>query len=282
MLNAISVDVEEYFHAANLAHRISRKTWHSIPSRVEYATDKILQLFDTYTVHGTFFILGWTARRHRSLVKKIADAGHEIASHGYQHKLVYEQKPSSFYRDIHITKQLLEDITGFEVKGYRAPNFSITDKSPWAYETLARAGYSYDSSRYPVRHPRYNNVAKSLNPELIHTEFGPIWTLPLAVCPLRILGKQCNLPVAGGAYWRLFPSTFCTWGLRRINTVEGKPFICYFHPWELDPEQPRVQGLKFLTNIRHYGGVSRFESTLHHFLSSFSFGSISEMGDWIV
>ena len=270
MLNAITVDVEEYFHATNLEPYFGPAKWHSLPSRVDESTRRLLDLFARNGVKGTFFILGYVARRHPKLVQDIAREGHEIASHGYGHRLVYNQTPRAFFRDVRKTKYLLEDLTGAAVLGYRAPNFSIRDKNLWAYDELIRAGYRYDSSLYPVRHERYGNLNRSYLPERLQRHSGELAEFPLAVSPLRLLGKEYRLPVAGGAWWRLFPSLYILWALRRMR----HPRNCYLHPWEIDAGQPRV-ALPFLTRIRHYTGVGTFENKIERFLRAFEFTTVS-------
>ncbi len=275
MLNVISVDVEEYFHAANLEPFIGPQRWHSVPSRVVASTERTLELFASGNARGTFFILGSTARRHPDLVRRIADAGHEIASHGYGHRLAYEQSPRSFYRDIVKSKRILEDISGKEVLGYRAPNFSIKEENAWAYDELIRAGYRYDSSLYPIWHPRYANTQRSLDAEIISRDSGQIAVFPLAVAEYQLFGRRLRVPVAGGAYWRLFPRCLMKHGLSQINK-NGKYFITYFHPWELDAGQPIVKGMGFLTRLRHYGGVECFDDTISYFLQRFTFAPLIE------
>lgn len=279
MLNAISVDVEEYFHAANLEPAVGRRGWDRLDSRVVYATDRVLALFDRCGVKGTFFILGYCARRHPELVRRIAEAGHEIASHGYAHRIAYHQTPAQFHRDIRISKELLEDISGEEVLGYRAPNFSITNKNEWAYDALIEAGYLYDSSRYPIRHPRYTNIEKSREPELLTRDKGRIYIFPLATAKLEIFGSELRLPVAGGAYWRIFPKFLMAWGLRRIRDKEKSWGTCYFHPWELDPGQPRYDELSLISKLRHYTGVAEYENILEYFLKRFDFGTIKKAAE---
>ena len=274
MKNAISVDVEEYYHAANLEPVAGPAKWHSLPKRTKASTEQILDMFDAAKVRATFFILGCVAARSPELVRNISRRGHEIASHGYAHRIAYEQTPRQFARDVRRAKLLLEDLSGTEVQGYRAPSFSITDKNPWAYDALIAAGYRYDSSLYPVNHPRYGNASKSLLPFFIKREMGSLLILPLAVSPLQLFGREIRLPVAGGAYWRIFPRWYLRWALQRINSVSSHPFICYFHPWELDPGQPYYRELPFLTRIRHYTGLARFPATIEYFLNNFSFDSI--------
>lgn len=271
MVNVISVDVEEYFHAANLAKVAPRSSWAGLPSRVVESTERTLAIFERHAVHGTFFILGYVAERYPSLVQLIHQSGHEVASHGYEHKIAYEQSPEEFLEDVSSSKKLLEDITGVEVIGYRAPNFSITQKNQWAYDMLIQAGYQYDSSRYPVWHPRYANLGTSTTPEFIMREQGRILEFPLAtVRPIRYF-ENLNLPIAGGAYWRLLPLCYSQWGLAKRQRAENTCTACYFHPWEIDSEQPKFKGLGFFTSLRHYGGTRTFENVLDSILSSFEF-----------
>lgn len=277
MLNGISVDVEEYFHAANLQAVTPRSRWRNLPSRVVESTEKILEIFDAAQVRGTFFVLGYVARRHPNLVKRIHAAGHEIASHGYFHRIVYHQKPGSFLRDISITKALLEDITGTAVHGYRAPNFSIRPSCHWAYDALIAAGYRYDSSLFPVWHPRYKNTDQPLDPFIIERKGGALFELPLSALSLKVLGNDLRLPLAGGAYWRLLPRGYSYWGLCALEKNPSKSLNCYFHPWELDAGQPRYKELGALTRLRHYGGCVGFPKRLSFFLSRFSFSPLCEV-----
>jgi polysaccharide deacetylase family protein (PEP-CTERM system associated) len=271
MVNVISVDVEEYFHAANLAEVAPRSSWSQLPSRVVETTEKTLEIFARHKVQGTFFILGYVAQRFPELVKSIQNAGHEIASHGFEHYIAYEQTQAEFLEDVSSSKKLLEDITGIEVLGYRAPNFSITPKNQWAFDCLIEAGYKYDSSRYPVWHPRYANIGASTTPEYVVREKGKILEFPLATARPCSKFNNFNLPIAGGAYWRLLPLPYSLWGLRSRQKQENTCTACYFHPWELDSEQPRFKGLGFLTQLRHYGRTHRFEKVLDSILSSFEF-----------
>ena len=269
--NTISVDVEEYFHATNLEPVAPPAKWHALESRVEHSTRRILELLSAGGTRGTFFILGYVARRHPALVKEIAAAGHEIGSHGYSHRLAYNQTPAAFYRDVYRTRRLLEQQTGTPVLGYRAPSFSITDRNPWAHEMLARAGYAYDSSSYPTWHPRYGHKGKSRAGTILETPAGTIYELPLAVASINLLGRDVRLPVAGGAYWRIFPRSFISWGLSRINRVDRLPCHCYLHPWEIDADQPVFESLSFLTKLRHYSGVQELPSKLSYWLRLFNF-----------
>ena len=272
----ISVDVEEFYHAQNLEPVAGPRTWHSLPSRVEAATMRILELFDRFDTKGTFFVLGCTARRAPQMVREIAARGHEVASHGYGHRLAYLQSERQFYRDVYRSKRLLEQLVGQEVTSYRAPNFSIKDQNQWAYDTLLRAGYRYDSSLYPIWHPRYANLGKPHLPYVLNRENGALGIVPLAVWPLSVFGKDLKLPVAGGAYWRTLPKLYSFFGLRAISRSE-KPYCCYFHPWELDAGQPYFTELPLLTRWRHYGGTAQFERRLEYFLERFKFTSLREL-----
>lgn len=263
--NALSIDVEEYYHANNLNIVRPPSTWESLPSRVEGSTRQILEILDDYNVQATFFILGLVAEKYPSLVRAIFDAGHEVASHGYAHKLVYENTKEHFVEDIGKSKKILEDIIGEKVSGYRAPSFSIKDSTPWAYGVLVEAGYVYDSSLHPIWHPRYANADK---PRVAH-KIGDLWIVPIGTAEIF---NKCRLPCAGGAYWRLFPRALCDFLMKKAGT----PFTCYFHPWEMDPEQPRIKELGALTSLRHYGGIAKFEDTLKYFLTRHSFSSIKE------
>jgi polysaccharide deacetylase family protein (PEP-CTERM system associated) len=274
---AISVDVEEYYHAANLSSVCPVRNWSTFPSRVEFATQKILDLFDVYKQKGTFFVLGYCARKHPGIVKEIVSRGHEVASHGYAHKIAYLQNRKQFLHDIRRSKMLLEDITGKEVKGYRAPNFSIRDENLWAYEMLRNAGYSYDSSLYPVRHDRYGNPHRSVVPEIRETESGPLIIMPLTVFTRRFLNFNIRIPVAGGAYWRLLPEVVIRYMLSDNLVNTDIPVICYLHPWELDSEQPFFSSLSVEKKLRHYSGISGFENKLASIMSHYTSVTISEI-----
>ena len=275
MLNVISVDVEDYFHATNLDTIVGPARWHSLPRRVEYGTEKLLELFARHNAKGTFFVLGHSARRVPQLVRKIAERGHEVASHGYGHRVAYLQSERAYFRDVNRTKRLLEDITGAPIIGYRAPNFSIRDSNAWAYDALIRAGYRYDSSLYPVWHPRYENADKPTSHFVLNRPAGSLLIVPLATCEVQALGHSWRLPVAGGAYWRLLPERYCRWGLRRI-AANKRQFVCYIHPWEVDTEQEKFKGLGPLTHLRHYGGIQGFERRIGSFLDEFTFTTIRE------
>jgi len=264
--NAMSCDLEDYFQVQNFDGIVAREDWPTIPSRLGASTDRVLALLDEARVRATFFVLGWNAEHDPGLVRSVAEAGHEIASHGYAHRMITEQGPEEFREDVRRAKALLEDIVGQAVWGYRAPTFSITERSRWAVDVLAEEGYRYDSSIFPVRHDRYgiptaprflHALAASDGHRLI--EFPPT--------TVRVLG--CNLPVAGGGYLRLLPVRLVSAALRRVRR-EGHPLIVYFHPWELDPEQPRLP-VRGLRRFRHYVNLGRTAGKLRHLLRQFPF-----------
>lgn len=270
--NALTVDVEDYFHVAALASGIHRDTWAARESRVVANTEKLLAMFDEFGVRGTFFVLGWVAERHPRLVRAIAARGHEIACHGFSHRLVYEQSPAEFHDETRRAKQLIEDITGAPVLGYRAASYSIVRQSLWALDMLAELGFVYDSSIFPVRHDRYGIHDAPRIPHRLTTPNGASlaeWPLSTA----KVLGM--NVPVAGGGYFRLFPYWLTRAGLASINRRERRPFIFYLHPWEIDPEQPRVR-VEWLSRFRHYNNLEKCEQRLRRLLGDFRFGTVRE------
>jgi peptidoglycan-N-acetylglucosamine deacetylase len=274
---AISVDVEEYYHAANLSSVCPVRSWRELPTRVEHSTQKILDLFDVYNQKGTFFVLGYSAKKCPGIVKEIVSRGHELASHGYAHKIAYLQNRKQFLQDVRRSKILLEDIGGVEVRGYRAPNFSIRDENIWAYEILREAGYMYDSSLYPVYHDRYGNPHRSLSPEIRETRNGPLVILPLTVFQFRFSGFEMRMPIAGGAYWRLLHERIIKYLISRNLNNTDIPVVCYFHPWEVDPDQPYFSSLPLSKKIRHYLGISRFENKLASIMSKYTSTTLYEI-----
>ena len=267
--NALTVDVEDYFHVAALAPSIHRDSWISRESRVVANTQRLLSIFEQFDVRGTFFVLGWVAERYPQLVRDIAARGHEIACHGYSHRLVYEQSPQEFYQETHRAKNLLQEITGSAVLGYRAASYSIVRESLWALDILVELGFVYDSSIFPVRHDRYGIHDAERAPHRMATPTGKyIVEWPLATA--RILGFR--LPVAGGGYFRLFPYGLSRWGLASINRRELRPFVFYLHPWEIDPAQPRVSA-SLLSRFRHYTNLGKCEERLRRLLGEFQFGT---------
>ncbi|MDN3517174.1 DUF3473 domain-containing protein [Aquisalimonas lutea] len=271
--NALTVDVEDYFQVSALAGAIPPEDWERWPSRVVRNTDRVLDLFARHDVHGTFFVLGWIAERQPDLVRRIADQGHEIASHGYSHQLVYNQTPAVFREETRRSKVLLEDIIGSPVTGYRAASYSITPESRWALDVLAELGFSWDSSLFPVHHDTYGMPGTPEQPYRLTTDGGAeLVEFPLST--LRVAGQR--VPIAGGGYFRLFPYWFSRWGLGTIN-ARGQPFIFYLHPWEVDPDQPRVPGLPWKSRFRHYNNLDRFYPRLDKLLGAFPFGPVTEI-----
>jgi len=267
--NALTVDVEDYFHVAALALNIRRDSWTSRESRVVGNTQRLLAIFEQFDVCGTFFVLGWVAERYPQLVRDIAARGHEVACHGYSHRLVYEQSPKEFHEETLRSKNLLEDIIGSAVFGYRAASYSIVRESLWALDILVELGFVYDSSIFPVHHDRYGIPDAERVPHRMATPNGKsIVEWPLATA--RILGFR--FPVAGGGYFRLLPYWLSCWGLASINRNDRQPFIFYLHPWEIDPAQPRVSA-SWLSQFRHYTNLGKCEERLRRLLGEFQFGT---------
>ena len=269
--NVMTVDVEDYFHVAALAKSISVKDWEKIPSRVESNTKRLLDLYDKYDIKVTFFVLGWVAERFPNLVKEIFQRGHEIASHGYSHQLIYSQSQSVFREETIRSKKILEDITGDAVLGYRAASYSITKKSLWALDILYEEGFKYDSSIFPVRHDNYGIPGFPTEPHLAKTPSGrQIIEYPLAT--YKMLGQ--TLPVAGGGYFRIYPYWLSKYFYKRIN-CNNKSFVFYLHPWEIDPEQPRVKA-SCLSTFRHYRNLDKTEARLTDLVSNFPFTTMKQ------
>jgi len=273
IVNAMTVDVEEYFHVEALANSIERSSWDSRPSRVVESTRKLLEAFDDANTRATFFILGVVAQKQPALVKEIAAAGHEIACHGQSHRLVYKQSRDEFTRESRDAKARLEDLTGCPVNGYRAASFSITAASMWALEVLADLGFTYDSSVAPVRHDLYGVPNACREAHVLKLSGNRrIVELPPATLDLGV----GNLPFGGGGYFRLFPYWLTRMGLSRINSREKAPFVFYLHPWEVDPSQPRVP-TRWSSRFRHYNNLDKCESRLRRMLADFQFGSMQEL-----
>ena len=272
-LNAFSVDVEDFFQVAAFEGVIDRADWDGFDRRVERNTRLLLELLERHGVRATMFVLGWVAERAPELVREIHAAGHELAIHGYDHRRVTELTPDEFRADVRSAKRLLEDIAGVEVRGYRAPTYSIVKRTMWAVDILLEEGFRYDSSIFPIRHDRYGIPDAPRFPWVVTSANGAR-LIEFPISTVRLLG--INLPFVGGGYLRLLPFGFSRWGMRRINRVEGKPAIVYVHPWELDPEQPR-QSVGWLTGIRHYRNLERTEERLASLFESFRFGTVSEV-----
>jgi polysaccharide deacetylase family protein (PEP-CTERM system associated) len=272
IVNAMSVDVEDYFQVSAFDRVVDRASWDGRESRVVAYTRRLLDLFDEFGVKATFFVLGWVAERQRALVRDIDARGHEIASHGYSHRLVYEQTPAEFREDVRRAKRLLEDASGKPVAGYRAPSYSITKLSLWALDVLVDEGYRYDSSIFPIRHDRYGIPDSPRAPYVIRGGTSPLVEVPASAA--RLAGV--NLPVAGGGYFRLLPYGWTRWGIGRINAVERRAAVFYLHPWEVDPEQPRLHA-SALSRFRHYRNLDQTEPRLRRLLRDFAFGPVSHL-----
>ena len=271
IINALTIDVEDYFHVAALSESIKVTEWDSHKSRVVKNTNLILDLFDKANTKGTFFILGWEAERQPELVKEIHNRGHEVASHGYSHQLVYGQTPELFREETIKSKQILENLIQEEVIGYRAASYSITKKSLWALDILVELGFKYDSSIFPVRHDRYGIPDANPEPHVMELSNNKsIIEFPLTTS--NFMGKK--LPIAGGGYFRIFPYWFFKWQFG--NAVKSRPGVFYLHPWEVDPEQPKIEASR-LSKFRHYRNLDKTESRLSDMLSSFSFGTMRDV-----
>ena len=271
--HALTVDVEDYFHVAALASVISRDDWAELPSRVEHNTQRLLSIFAETGHKGTFFVLGWVAERFPNLVRDIHAAGHEIASHGYSHQLIYNQTEATFRAETRHAKALLEDQIQQPVTGYRAASYSITQRSLWALEVLAEEGFLWDSSIFPIHHDRYGIPGSPRSPYRIQTRNGAVLTeFPLTTASW--LGM--SVPVAGGGYFRQFPYPLFRSLFARASLGGQRPQMFYLHPWELDPDQPRFAGTPWLSRFRHYRHLAECEDRLRRLLKDFRFASVSE------
>jgi polysaccharide deacetylase family protein (PEP-CTERM system associated) len=262
VVNALTIDVEDYFQVSAFSAHISREDWDTLPCRVEANVDRILELLAEHDARATFFTLGWIAERFPGMIHRIVGGGHELASHGYDHVRASEQAYGQFLADIRLAKAVLEDVAGHEVKGYRAPSFSIGVKNNWAFDCLVEAGYRYSSSIYPIRHDHYG-VPDS--PRFPHEVRPGLFEVPIST----VRGFNSNWPAGGGGYFRLLPYRVSRWSLRRINRRDGQSAMFYFHPWEIDPEQPRVSGPGRKAMFRHYLNLTRMQSRLSRLLSDF-------------
>jgi polysaccharide deacetylase family protein (PEP-CTERM system associated) len=270
--NALTIDVEDYFQVSAFDGHIARDQWAAQPCRVERNVDLILALLETHQARATFFTLGWIAERYPALVRRIVDGGHELASHGYAHLRASDQSPADFSRDVTLSKNLLEQLAGQAVQGYRAPSFSIGAGNLWALDSLQAAGYRYSSSIYPIRHDHYGMPDAH---RFASRPTGDGGLLELPISTVRVLGR--NIPAGGGGYFRLLPYATSRWALRRINSHDGQAGIFYFHPWELDPGQPRPTGIGIRTRFRHYLNLHRMEHRIVRLLGDFRWGRIDDI-----
>lgn len=269
--NAFSVDVEEYFQVEAFSSVIPKRDWDQLPARAEEQTGRTLELLERFRVRGTFFVLGWMAERNPALVRAIHGAGHEIGSHGFSHKMITDMTPAEFRADVRRAKGILEGITGKEVRGYRAPTFSIMEKTSWAYEILLEEGHRYSSSVYPIVHDRYGWPGFGEDPRRMAANGkGEIWEVPMSVVAIG----PFRMPFGGGGYLRLYPLSL-TKALFRIRERAGRPAILYMHPWELDARQPKVKA-PLLRRLRHYMGIRNMEKKLVSLLETRKFGTVGQ------
>ncbi len=267
MHHALTIDVEDYFQVAAFFGVIDRDDWGKWPSRVDTNTRRILDLLDEHDARATFFVLGWVAERQPDLVREIARRGHEVGCHGFSHRFIYEQSEAEFRAETQRAKALLEDITGDPVRGYRAASYSITEASCWALETIRASGFEYDSSVFPIRHDNYGLARAPGVPHWAATAGGRILEFPLTTA--RLFGM--NLPVAGGGYFRAYPYALTRTMIRRHERMRRDPFIFYLHPWEIDPQQPRIAGAPLRSRMRHYINLASCEGRLMRLLGDFRF-----------
>ena len=264
MRNALSVDVEDWFQVGAFENTIDKASWDGRLHRVERNTDAVLAMFGEAGVRGTFFTLGWIAARYPALIRRIADSGHEVASHGWDHLRVFRMTPKQFADDLNRSRAAIEDAAGQQITGYRAPSFSIDLRTPWAHTVLAEAGYAYSSSVAPVLHDHYGW------PEAPRFAFRPLsdsGLIELPVTTVKIAGR--NFAAGGGGFFRLFPYGLSRWAIREVNRKEKRPAIFYFHPWEIDPEQPRVAEAPLKSRLRHYTNLDRMAGKLRKLLRDF-------------
>jgi len=268
--NALSIDVEDYFQVSALASHFPRSRWDEQPCRVEANVDRILAMLHEYGAKATFFTLGWVAERYPKLVRLIVMEGHELASHGYQHERASDQTPQMFGADVALAKAVLEDIAGVEVCGYRAPSFSIGARNLWAHDVLYENGYLYSSSIYPIAHDHYGMPDAPRFP----------WRLPSGLLEIPVTTVRCfgrNWPAGGGGYFRLLPYPVSRWSIRRVNRSDRRPSVFYFHPWEIDPGQPRVTDADARARFRHYVNLEHMEERLQRLLGDFRWGRMDEI-----
>ena len=268
--NALTIDVEDYFQVSAFAPHIARSDWDRRECRVERNVARILEMLAVHQIKATFFTLGWIAERYPALVRMIVAQGHELASHGYGHQRVSDLSRADFCADIERAKGILEDLSSSPVQGYRAPSFSISASNLWALDCLAQAGYRYSSSIYPIHHDHYGMPDA---PRFAHRVDSGLIEIP--VTTLRVLSR--NLPSSGGGYFRLLPYAVSRWMLRQVNSVDREAAIFYFHPWEIDVEQPRIAGISAKTRFRHYLNLGRMETRLQHLLADFTWGRMDEI-----
>lgn len=271
-INGLSVDVEDWFQVGAFEHVIERGSWDALNLRVERNCDAILQMFADADVKATFFTLGWVAQRHPEMMRRIAAAGHEVASHGWDHQRVFRMGRAAFAQDLEISRKAIEDASGMRVSGYRAPSFSIDQRTPWAFEVLAEQGYAYSSSVAPLSHDHYGWA------EAPRFAFRPLTGSDLIEIPVTtaMLGNR-RLAAGGGGFFRVLPYGFSRWAIRQVNRREGRPAIFYFHPWEIDPQQPRVANAPLRSKLRHYTNLDGMAGKLRQLVREFAWGRMDAL-----
>lgn len=272
IVNAMTVDVEDYFHVSAFDGVVSRAEWPAFESRVVRNTEQLLDIFGRANVRATFFVLGWVAERFPALVRRIATLGHEVASHGYNHQLLYLLTPAQFREDVRAAKAAIESAAGQRVVGFRAPSYSVIQSSMWAIDVLIEEGYVYDASIFPIHHDRYGIPDAPRHPYVLRRDGGSLLELPGST--VKVGGV--NLPIAGGGYFRQLPYAWTRWGIDRVNRVEGRPVVFYTHPWEIDPQQPRIP-VSASTRLRHYRGLNRTRERLGRLLRDFRFDAVNSV-----
>lgn len=271
IINAMTVDVEDYFQVSAFENIVNRNDWDRIDCRIPQNMDKILSLFAKHDIKATFFTLGWVAERFPGIIRDTVAAGHEIASHGWSHIRVPNTDPASFYEDVDRTRKLLQDVSGQPVNGYRAASYSVTRQTLWVYENLAKAGYQYSSSIFPIKHDLYG-IPEAPRAPFVVAE-SKITEIPLTT--VKLVGR--NLPCSGGGWFRLMPYSLFKAGLKRVNENDGLPGIFYFHPWEVDPDQPRQKDIPAKTAFRHYLNLHQMEKRLEKLLRDFQWGTMQQV-----
>jgi polysaccharide deacetylase family protein (PEP-CTERM system associated) len=274
IVNALTVDVEDYFHVEAFTAHVSQEEWTSLESRVERNTEHVLRILDDSGTKGTFFVLGWVAERFPSLVPRIVSQGHEVGCHGYEHRRIRVQGPERYREDLRRSRDIVASQAGCSVTSYRAPSFSVVSETLWALDMLLEEGFTLDSSIFPVRHDLYGVPDAPRFPHRLRTPGGgSIQEFPAST--LRV--GSSNIGIAGGGYLRILPYAVTQYAIRRINEVERQPAMVYFHPWEVDPEQPRIRGASLKSRLRHYTNLSRMEGKLRRLLRDFRFGPIRQV-----
>lgn len=272
IINAMSIDVEDYFQVSAFENSIDRRNWDALPCRIERNMEVILSMLDEANVKATFFTLGWIAERYPGVVRGIIDNGHELASHGYGHQRASDLDREQFRQDVDRAKKILEDQSGQAVRGYRAPSFSINGRNRWAIDVLEETGHRYSSSIFPVKHDHYGMPDAPRHPWQPNGKDG-LWELPPTTVPL--MGR--NLPAAGGGWFRLMPYGVSRWLINQVNTKEQSPCMFYFHPWEIDPDQPRQLGAGFKSRFRHYVNLKHMQGKLRYLLNDFAWDRVDRV-----